>query len=164
MSAKSPSAQRIALSTGTEIPHGALCTCPFSRFSTVQSGAGKSVSSHARRAWATSFYLSGRFRVSAVSQTRVWDMGVSMMLAAWLCAPYSVSYSTFSKHHTEGRKDGTQDGAYQPAEFRPRCNAGAPGLPRTAKTSIATSSSPPDSSRTKWSQPSNSGSASFPIS
>ena len=30
-------------------------------------------------------------------------MGVSMTLAACLCAPYSVSYSTFSKRHTERR-------------------------------------------------------------
>ena len=28
-------------------------------------------------------------------------MGVSMTLAACLCAPYSVSYSTFSKRHTD---------------------------------------------------------------
>ena len=43
-------------------------------------------------------------------------MGVSMTLAACPCAPYSVSYSTFSKRQTEGRKDGSQDGSYQPAE------------------------------------------------
>ena len=48
---------------------------------------------------------------------RVWDMGVSMTLAACPCAPYSVSYSTFSKRHTEGRKDGAQDGSSQPVLF-----------------------------------------------
>ena len=52
-------------------------------------------------------------------------MGVSMTLAACFCAPYSVSYSTFSKCHTEGRKDGTQDGAYQPAETGPLLRARA---------------------------------------
>ena len=51
-----------------------------------------------------------------VSQTRVWDMGGSMTSAACQCAPYSVSYPTFSKRQPEGRKDGTQDGSYQPAE------------------------------------------------
>ena len=43
-------------------------------------------------------------------------MGVFMTLTACPCAPYSVSYSTFFKRHTEGRKDGSQDGSHQPAE------------------------------------------------
>ena len=46
-------------------------------------------------------------------------MDASMASAAYLCAPYSVSYSTFSKRWTEGRNDGPQDGSYQPAEVGP---------------------------------------------
>ena len=46
-----------------------------------------------------------------VSQTRVWDMEVSMMLAACLCARIPFRISTFSKRQTEGRKDGTQAAA-----------------------------------------------------
>ena len=41
-------------------------------------------------------------------------MDVSMTLAACLCTPYSVSYSMFSKRHTEERKDDAQDAGARP--------------------------------------------------
>ena len=43
-------------------------------------------------------------------------MGVSRTLTACLCAPYSVSYSTFSKRQTEARKD---DSCRDPATPNP---------------------------------------------